>query len=120
MATAFPQIPYGWADFEAMRRERCLYVDKTRFVRELENERYAFLIRPRRFGKSSWVSACSPTFAAPPCSVTSRSTSSPWPTPPTFIPSCSSTRPTWRATIKMRVRQANWRRGKGESPWKEG
>ena len=24
------------------------------------------------------------------------------------------------ATIKMRVRQANWRRGKGESPWKEG
>ena len=39
MATAFPQIPYGWADFEAMRRERCLYVDKTRFLHELENER---------------------------------------------------------------------------------
>ena len=56
MATAFPQIPYGWADFEAMRRERCLYVDKTRFLHELENERYAFLIRPRRFGKSCWVS----------------------------------------------------------------
>ncbi len=32
MATAYPQIPYGWADFEAMRRERCLYVDKTRFL----------------------------------------------------------------------------------------
>ena len=56
MAAAFPQIPYGWADFRAMRLERCLYVDKTRFLHELENERYAFLIRPRRFGKSCWVS----------------------------------------------------------------
>ena len=51
----FPQIPYGWADFEAMRTERCLYVDKTRFLHELENQRFAFLIRPRRFGKSCWV-----------------------------------------------------------------
>ena len=50
-----PQIPYGWADFEALRREGCLYVDKTRFLRDLEQERYAFLIRPRRFGKSCWV-----------------------------------------------------------------
>ena len=48
MARTFPQIPYGWADFEAMRLERCLYVDKTRFLHEMENERYAFLIRPRR------------------------------------------------------------------------
>ena len=56
MAATFPQIPYGWADFRAMRLERCLYVDKTRFLHELENERYAFLIRPRRFGKSCWVS----------------------------------------------------------------
>ena len=54
--TPYPQIPYGWADFEAMRRERCLYVDKTRFLHALESERYAFLIRPRRFGKSCWVS----------------------------------------------------------------
>ncbi len=53
---AFPPIPYGWSDFAAMRRERTLYVDKTRFVRLLEPERYAFLIRPRRFGKSCWLS----------------------------------------------------------------
>ena len=33
-----------------------LYVDKTRFLRRLEQEHYAFLIRPRRFGKSLWVS----------------------------------------------------------------
>ena len=56
MPNAFPQIPYGWADFEALRVERCLYVDKTRFLHDLEDERYAFLIRPRRFGKSCWVS----------------------------------------------------------------
>ena len=55
LSTAYPQIPYGWADFEAMRRERTLYVDKTRFLHELEQERFAFLIRPRRFGKSCWV-----------------------------------------------------------------
>ena len=31
-------------------------MDKTRFLHELEEERFAFLIRPRRFGKSCWVS----------------------------------------------------------------
>ena len=49
-------IPYGWADFRAIRLENRLYVDKTRFIRPLENERFTFLIRPRRFGKSCWVS----------------------------------------------------------------
>ena len=56
MSNAHPQIPYGWADFRTIRRERALYVDKTRFLHDLEQERYAFLIRPRRFGKSCWVS----------------------------------------------------------------
>ena len=56
MSNAPPQIPYGWADFRMIRRERALYVDKTRFLHDLEQERYAFLIRPRRFGKSCWVS----------------------------------------------------------------
>ena len=57
MATAsYPLIPYGWADFRAIRLERRLYVDKTRFIRPLENERFTFLIRPRRFGKSCWLS----------------------------------------------------------------
>ena len=59
MNTAYPQIPYGWADFEAMRRERTLYVDKTRFLHDLERERFALLIRPRRFGKSCWE-GCEP------------------------------------------------------------
>ena len=51
-----PRIPYGEADFRRIRRNRWLYVDKTRFLRRLEQERYAFLIRPRRFGKSLWIS----------------------------------------------------------------
>ena len=49
-------IPYGMADFSAIRREGFLYVDKTRFIREMENDRHVFLLRPRRFGKSCWVS----------------------------------------------------------------
>ena len=56
MRKSFPPIPYGMSDFSAIRREGYLYVDKTRFVRELENDRHVFLLRPRRFGKSCWVS----------------------------------------------------------------
>ena len=56
MLPAYPRIPYGEADFQRIRLNRWLYVDKTRFLRRLEQERYAFLIRPRRFGKSPWVS----------------------------------------------------------------
>ncbi len=56
MAASYPRIPYGWADFRAIRLENRLYVDKTRFVHALEDERYVFLIRPRRFGKTCWVS----------------------------------------------------------------
>ena len=53
---AHPPIPYGMSDFSTIRREGYLYVDKTRFIRTLEQHRYAFLIRPRRFGKSLWLS----------------------------------------------------------------
>ena len=56
MLSAHPRIPYGESDFQRIRRNRWLYVDKTRFLRRLEEERYVFLIRPRRFGKSLWVS----------------------------------------------------------------
>ena len=56
MAASYPRIPYGWANFRAIRLENRLYVDKTRFVHALEEERYAFFIRPRRFGKTCWVS----------------------------------------------------------------
>ena len=51
-----PAIPYGLAYFRGIRREGCLYVDKTRFLRPLEQERFVFFIRPRRFGKTCWLS----------------------------------------------------------------
>jgi len=56
MPASYPRIPYGEADFKRIRTNGWLYVDKTRFVHALEDERYVFLIRPRRFGKSCWVS----------------------------------------------------------------
>ena len=52
----FPAIPYGRAYFKGIRREGCLYVDKTRFLHALEQERFVFFVRPRRFGKSCWLS----------------------------------------------------------------
>ena len=52
----FPAIPYGRAYFKGIRLEGCLYVDKTRFLRPLEQERFVFFIRPRRFGKTCWLS----------------------------------------------------------------
>ena len=55
-APAHPRIPYGQSDFRRIRLRKWLYVDKTRFLRRLEQEDYVFLIRPRRFGKSLWVS----------------------------------------------------------------
>ena len=56
-ATApWPRIPYGEASFRRIRVNGWLYVDKTRFLRPLEDERYVFFIRPRRFGKSCWLS----------------------------------------------------------------
>ena len=52
----YPRIPYGLANFRRIRLERRLYVDKTRFLHALEQEDHAVLIRPRRFGKTCWVS----------------------------------------------------------------
>ena len=56
MSTPFPAIPYGRGHFKGLRLDGCLYVDKTRFLHALERERYVFLIRPRRFGKTCWLS----------------------------------------------------------------
>ena len=52
------KIPYALANFESIRTENYLYVDKTRFIEmlESENSKYHFLIRPRKFGKSLFLS----------------------------------------------------------------
>ena len=54
---AVKNIPYGVANFEQLRNENLYYVDKTMYLPLLENmSNYLFLIRPRRFGKSVFVS----------------------------------------------------------------
>jgi len=52
------KISYGQCSFERLRTENYVYVDKTRFIEMLENEpnSYHFLIRPRKFGKSLFLS----------------------------------------------------------------
>ncbi len=53
---ATKKIPYGISDFQAVSLDNFYYVDKTRFVKEIEESpRFLFLIRPRRFGKSLWL-----------------------------------------------------------------
>ena len=50
-------IPYGVANFEDVRNKNRYYVDKTMYLPLLEETSdYLFLIRPRRFGKSVFVS----------------------------------------------------------------
>ena len=47
------QIPYGVKDFKRIRLEDFYYVDKTAFIRKLEERaNFLFFVRPRRFGKS--------------------------------------------------------------------
>ena len=47
------RIPYGMQNWEDVRLSNYFYVDKTRFIPEIEAaNRYFFFIRPRRFGKS--------------------------------------------------------------------
>ncbi|MCQ2259706.1 MAG: AAA family ATPase, partial [Bacteroidaceae bacterium] len=51
------KLPIGIQNFESLRKDGYLYVDKTRLVYKLVNEgRYYFLSRPRRFGKSLLLS----------------------------------------------------------------
>ena len=47
------RIPYGMQNWEDVRLRNCYYVDKTRFIPEIEAANdFFFFIRPRRFGKS--------------------------------------------------------------------
>ena len=50
--------PIGLQDFRTLREEGYIYVDKTRYITELirKKSRYCFLARPRRFGKSLFLS----------------------------------------------------------------
>ena len=51
------QIPYGVADFESVIDRDLYYVDKTMYLAEVEKQPDTFIfIRPRRFGKSLFIS----------------------------------------------------------------
>ena len=51
------QVPYGVSDFATVMSQNLYYVDKTKFLPELEKQpRNLFFIRPRRFGKSIFLS----------------------------------------------------------------
>jgi hypothetical protein len=51
------KLPVGVQDFEDLRTTNCLYVDKTEYIyRLITMEKPYFLGRPRRFGKSLFLS----------------------------------------------------------------
>ena len=51
------KLPIGIQDFEKLRKDNCLYVDKTQYVYQLARTSSPyFLGRPRRFGKSLFLS----------------------------------------------------------------
>ena len=50
-------LPIGMQSFESIRQNNFLYIDKTKHIYSLANSnRYYFLSRPRRFGKSLFLS----------------------------------------------------------------
>jgi Predicted AAA-ATPase len=52
------RIPYGKSDYRTMVKENYFYQDRTSYIETLENwdSTYLLYLRPRRFGKSLWVS----------------------------------------------------------------
>ena len=49
-------LPISYQSFANLRNEGCYYVDKTPLIREvIRRERFYFLSRPRRFGKSPLI-----------------------------------------------------------------
>ncbi|KPA13093.1 hypothetical protein MHK_006694 [Candidatus Magnetomorum sp. HK-1] len=57
MLKKLKKIPYGNAEFGRIRNENMYYVDKTHFIPLIEESTdYIFFIRPRRFGKSLFLS----------------------------------------------------------------
>ena len=57
----FKKLPCGNSNYESVRTENYAYVDKTRFIELLEGEsnKNHFFIRPRKFGKSLFLSVLS-------------------------------------------------------------
>jgi len=52
------KIPYGISSYDKIKAENYYYIDKTKYIEIIENygSAYHFFLRPRRFGKSLFVS----------------------------------------------------------------
>lgn len=51
------KFPYGNSDFYSLRTEGYVYLDRTHYLAKLENAgKQLIFLRPRRFGKSLWLS----------------------------------------------------------------
>ena len=52
------KLPYGQSNYEELIKLNYEYVDKTKYIKKLENlyDKYIFFLRPRRFGKSLFTS----------------------------------------------------------------
>jgi len=57
------KLPIGIQTFEKIINENCYYVDKTPFIKKLEQGGYYFLSRPRRFGKSLFLDTVKEAFS---------------------------------------------------------
>ena len=58
------KLPIGIQTFREIQEENFYYVDKTPFAHELiEQGKYYFLSRPRRFGKSLFIDTLAELFA---------------------------------------------------------
>jgi hypothetical protein len=54
------RLPYGNTNFESIRTGNYAYIDKTRYIELLEDDNsYIFFVRPRKFGKSLFLSMLS-------------------------------------------------------------
>jgi hypothetical protein len=59
------KYPVGIQDFEKLRTENFVYVDKTEYVHKMADiGGYYFLSRPRRFGKSLFITTLESLFLA--------------------------------------------------------
>ncbi|MBF0103050.1 MAG: AAA family ATPase [Desulfobacterales bacterium] len=52
------RLPYGISNFAKLINDGCYFIDKTQYIEVLEydSDSYLFYLRPRRFGKSLWIS----------------------------------------------------------------
>ncbi|MDZ4219979.1 MAG: AAA family ATPase, partial [Methylobacter sp.] len=57
------KLPIGIQTFSEIRTENYYYADKTAFCLKLTQEKYFFLSRPRRFGKSLLIDTLGELFA---------------------------------------------------------